>query len=584
MPRLNVPKQQNLARYSNNINNAVWVKEGLTVTSDAYLGFDALVETAAVGLHRTYQIITSFPLGRIYTATFKAKKADNRYLHFFSSIYTAVFDLDNGSIYSNNALYGTSKLISDGLYEFSVTWQLRTGTTVIFGTSASNSSISYTGTAGKVGCYIGEISVAQTNYSFPYVETTTPAVNTGGIREAVFKIQNLILDSEDVTAASWSKTNVTATLSGITPPVGCAGVTEITTDTTAFNFFHPATAIAVTRSVPYTLEFYVRAGSYSTLAVTMSDGIDGGVIDVYKRSGPGSVSIAGSSASISGLTSEWTKIAIVRKYSIGNFIRPLFYPGNTSTGTAGNNLYFTGCHFIEGYNLNATYVKTTSAAVNTGALRQPIASSLRTQIPRVQNLNPNSVSMLAGTNYVDAAGLVVTSVTGLLDKFGQPMFNVVPTAVAGFHDIRLPMADMPAAFKLDGVMKYGSIIMKANGYNYAWIYFNSGSPYDAFHIDLTTGATGLIGTPRTKEGLNITTRNLGDGQWLIDWQFRSSINSTAELGINAVAGTYASFTGDGTSGVLMSSLCFSETPLASRHFVATSGSVVNNGPCRPTVV
>jgi hypothetical protein len=185
--------------------------------------------------------------------------------------------------------------------------------------------------------------------------------------------------------------------------------------------------------------------------------------------------------------------------------------------------------------------------------------------------------MTDATNYTTASGLVTCTATGTLDKFGEPQFLVVPTAVNGFHDLRAPLINSSADFKLDGVMKYVQFIVQAAGYDHGWFYMNNGTPYDAFSFNLLTGTISAIGNTRTTDGLQASIRSLGDGQFLVRCRTLCPLNATTELGVNDIAGTYRAFTGDGVKGLKFSSFSMTRVPWPEDFFIGTTGTVVDAG-------
>ena len=100
------PQRTNLALYSEQFDNAAWVKDGINVTSnntiapDGNLTADKIVENNTAGLHRMYAI-SSCSASTTYTASIFVKKSERTRFEFLeTTLGGCVFDLTNGTIVS----------------------------------------------------------------------------------------------------------------------------------------------------------------------------------------------------------------------------------------------------------------------------------------------------------------------------------------------------------------------------------------------------------------------------------------------------------------------------------------------------
>jgi hypothetical protein len=220
-----------------------------------------------------------------------------------------------------------------------------------------------TGVAGSNGAFTAYLWGAQVcrNRLSPYVKTTSSAVGTAGLRVptasrvAIPQVQNLCLQSENLNTSPWSKntgTTVAENTTDVTDPFGGNAASKIVYDGSGVDsgtrLFQSIAAVvaAQSRGFTYTTSIWVRNTSGSTQIFFNDNG--------------------GASLIITPTTS-WVR------YSITG-VRP----DATSAlrlaiaGVGGQNGAFTfylyGGHTAQTNRLTP-YIKTTSSAVNTGALR-----------------------------------------------------------------------------------------------------------------------------------------------------------------------------------------------------------------------
>lgn len=128
------PTRTNLTTYSNQFDNTVWTKEGITITAnattspDGYTNADKIVASAIAGDKVTYQI-SSVTVGAIYTASayFKASEYNYAFIRLggIANNPYIIYDLINQNIVST-ALLTSSSITSMGNGWYKIT---ATGTT-----------------------------------------------------------------------------------------------------------------------------------------------------------------------------------------------------------------------------------------------------------------------------------------------------------------------------------------------------------------------------------------------------------------------------------------------------------------------
>ena len=201
------PQRTNAAQYSEQLDNAAWTKNGVSVTAnsavspDGYTNADKIVETATTGPHGltpTYSIANS----TTYTFSIFAKKAENDY--FIMNIYTGVssnftsFNVANGTIGTTGA-GATAKIenYANGWYRCSLTVATAaTGTPNIFmWTARADNAIEYTGN-GTNGTFLYGCQLEAATYATSYIPTLGASVTRGADAASKTGISSLIGQTE----------------------------------------------------------------------------------------------------------------------------------------------------------------------------------------------------------------------------------------------------------------------------------------------------------------------------------------------------------------------------------------------------
>ena len=201
------PQRTNAAQYSEQLNNAAWTKNGVSVTAnsavspDGYTNADKIVETATTGPHG---LTPTYPIANSTTYTFSifAKKAENDY--FIMNIYTGVsstftsFNVANGTIGTTGA-GATAKIenYANGWYRCSLTVATAaTGTPNIFmWTARANDAIEYTGN-GTNGTFLYGCQLEAGAYATSYIPTLGASVTRVADAASKTGISSLIGQTE----------------------------------------------------------------------------------------------------------------------------------------------------------------------------------------------------------------------------------------------------------------------------------------------------------------------------------------------------------------------------------------------------
>jgi hypothetical protein len=173
------PQRSNLFTYSEQLNNAAWSKNNITITAnaatspDGYMNADKMQDSTS-GAIVTYMNQNPATSGTQYTSSGFFKKAEYNFvlLHAFG-LGGAVFNLNTGVLVSQSGGTGTITSYGDGWYRCTYTFTATGGG--VFFTQTPTGSISYTGTAGS-GIYAYGLQVEAAAQASSYVPTLGTAV------------------------------------------------------------------------------------------------------------------------------------------------------------------------------------------------------------------------------------------------------------------------------------------------------------------------------------------------------------------------------------------------------------------------
>jgi hypothetical protein len=178
------PQRTNLVLYSEQFDNAYWTKQSTTVTAnnttspDGNVTADKIVSNAVNDEHLVYYFEPTI-LNQVLTISVFVKKLNYRYAilrSFTTGAYrTSVFDLDNGTITSQDLGASTIKSFGNGWYRISATFTSPLGVFGIqYGFSAST-GITYNGD-GTSGNYAWGFQTEAGSYATSYIPTTSASV------------------------------------------------------------------------------------------------------------------------------------------------------------------------------------------------------------------------------------------------------------------------------------------------------------------------------------------------------------------------------------------------------------------------
>ncbi len=234
---------QNLVLQANHP-NTTWTNVNITAVEANAVAPDGTTTASTVSddvtnaTHRLEQTQSLLTTGKRYCYTWRVKKVSGAGWVMISgnggsSLVSASFDLTNGGRGTTGAnCRATITPLGSGWYECSVTYLADASFPTIvdlYMCSADNTTV-YAGGSNSIAIWHGQLE--QSNATGEYADTTTAVVDTGA--PAFRRLpENLALQSEDMSSASWTKpasSTATANTSDVTDPLGGNTASKIVYD------------------------------------------------------------------------------------------------------------------------------------------------------------------------------------------------------------------------------------------------------------------------------------------------------------------------------------------------------------------
>jgi hypothetical protein len=282
---------RNLIEYSEQLDNAVWIRTNLTVTPNATtapngtLTAEKLIPTVTNDLHITESSVVSFVSGSTYTFSFYAKRAEDNFIQITASSSLlstrANFNLLNGTLgFVDSGITATITPINNDWYRCTASFvaaatgnfrmvlcNIPASTSARFATFAGN---------GTSGVFVWGAQIDNGSVATEYFPTTNrldiPRIDyTTGSAALLVEPQrsNLLTYSEQFDDASWAKTNMVIVANNTISPNGTNNADKATAS------LYPSTSLTKTNlltAASYTSSIYVKADTVSTFRIDLVTG------------------------------------------------------------------------------------------------------------------------------------------------------------------------------------------------------------------------------------------------------------------------------------------------------------------------
>jgi hypothetical protein len=472
-----VAQQQNLITHSEQFDSGAWgldssgtgsnptVSANYATAPNGTLAADRVQfnKGAGVGFSRIRQNAT-FVIGQVGTFSVWLKTNDG-------STKTVGLRFDT---------VGTVVSVTPSWQRFSVTGA--TGSTVAAGQIVLWDVLN-TSTSADLSVWGGQIS--QSYGPVEYVQTVTSIISLGGIpRIVVPQNQNLVLQSEAVSNAAWTKSNLSASGTTITDTVDGGGTQH---------YFYQS--VTTGKGLPVTVSISAKAGTKSWLSFDVNSSF---VAFFDLTNGVTGTVSAGYSAKIvpdASLGAGWYRCSITYTpvYALDSFVFAISNAdgaGNVTYTGNGTGTILVNHAQIAITNYSSSYIPTTTAVVNIGNIRNVVAQK-QNLLLQSQALATSPWSGIGGTTITNnadtapdgtaTATTVQDSSTGAFQGVGQTL----SVGAGGVYTFSIYVKKTTGATASSGINFTSTGATATDG----------GSLSPRFNTNDGTGSTGLVSYP-----------------------------------------------------------------------------------------
>ena len=386
---------RNLITYSEQIDNADWIKTNVTVTANATTApngtttAEKLIPTTTNDLHITESSLVSFVSGNSYTFSFYAKRAENNFIQITASSSLlstrANFNLLNGTLGTvDSGITATITLIDNDWYRCTASFVASaTGnfrmilTNITASTSARFVTFAGNGTSGVFvwGCQVDNGSTA-TEYFPTTTRLNIPRIDytNGSCPSLLVEPQrtNLLTYSNDFSNAAWQKiaSSTVTTDSGVQNPSGVSPTFRLNASNLSFGgILRQLYTFSIGQT--HTVSFFVKKGNYRYVGFRVGNSINGLRYPTYDFD-TDTLNKQGVTCSFnrSILNNGWIRVDLTfTQISVGAVcdIALVASNGNTETALSGTEFVYVYGAQLEQASYGTSYIPTVASSVTRNA-------------------------------------------------------------------------------------------------------------------------------------------------------------------------------------------------------------------------
>lgn len=331
---VSTPQSRNLLTFTQEFDNAAWVKASATVTANTTLApnatntADSLISTVGTGEQRVYrESLIPSTAGITYTFSVYAKANGANWLVVrddWRGFADTSFDLVNGVV--GTVASGRTAIITaagNGWYRCSVTATVNAsfvnGSVSLCLADADNGRASFSGNGTKAmfiwGAQLEQASSA-TDYTRNFGGLFPPRFDYDPVslapRGLLIEEQrsNLLLRSEEFDSLDWAKTELTVSANNTSSPTGTSSADKLIPTTVNSGTHEVAASPTVSTGIPYTYTVYAKAAGYNFLQVILSTGATGSGTFRNVNLATGALGAGDHPATVTNFGNGWYRVSI----------------------------------------------------------------------------------------------------------------------------------------------------------------------------------------------------------------------------------------------------------------------------------
>lgn len=592
----------NLLQYSQQFDNAYWVKSNAAVVAnnttapDGTTTADKLNDDTVNTSHAVVSSTTKSAVAVAYTATVYAKAAQlgwvilnaddgtaNNGSRAWFNISTGVVGTINNSGYTNPFTSVTSSITAkaNGWYKCIFKFTTNAAGTVRFNiaTSTGDAVLTYAGSGTGIYIWQAQLVVGSTEKD-DFVTTNRQNVPhlgyTGGTCPHLTlepSRTNLLLQSEDI-GTTWTNIGTTESLNATTAPDGTSTADKLQEDNT--NGTHAITqdVSKAASALTYTFSWYAKAAERSWVRLLASNGAN--FVSVFYNLSTGVVGTQSTTGftidSTPQITDEgngWYRCSVVFTSDTGTslalraYVQTADNEGTSYQGTTGSGIYLWGAQ-LEQASYLTSYIPTTTATVTRVADAVTAIAPGYNILLRSQEFD--NASWVKTACSISANNTTAPDGTTTADKFVEDS-----TTAVHFVSQNTTKAAVALPYTI-------SVYAKAAERTWLRVGGNDGASGNALAwFDLANGVKGSLSQNGSWTVLSSSIKSVGNGWYRCSVTFSSNTVTTIQTHFTLSTGdNVASYAGDGSSGLFIWG-AQTEAAYSATTYVATTTAAANNG-------